>query len=278
MIDWSRLWVTERIVLGFFAYLILLARVFPLSSRQRLRVLAVGLVCAGLAVMLSQLRLSPILRVAREWLPAIYLLQGYRLCGLFFRRPMLAVEQRLIDVDSALFRLANLTAFLTRGPKLLLEYLELTCLLVYPLVPISFGLFSWLGFRASADNFWTAILIAGYGCYGCLPWIQTRPPRILERHSPLTGRSLFFRRLNILVLDQGSVQVNTFPSGHASVVVAAALALTSANASVGVLMLIVAASITAAMVLGRYHYTVDSVLGVLVGGLGWWIGFHVIGM
>ena len=80
MIDVSRLWVTEWIVLGFFAYLILLARVFPLSSRQRLRVLAVGLVCAGLAVMLSQLRLSPILRVARDWLPAMYLLQGYWLC------------------------------------------------------------------------------------------------------------------------------------------------------------------------------------------------------
>ena len=32
MIDVSRLWVTEWIVLGFFAYLILLARVFPLSS------------------------------------------------------------------------------------------------------------------------------------------------------------------------------------------------------------------------------------------------------
>ena len=94
----------------------------------------------------------------------------------------------------------------------------------------------------------------------------------------MTGRSLFFRRLNILVLDQSSVQVNTFPSGHASVVVAAALALTSASASVGVLMLIVAASITTATVLGRYHYTVGSVLGVLVGGLGWWIGFHVIGM
>ena len=111
MIDWSRLWVTEWIVLGFFAYLILPARVFPLSSRQRLQLLVVGLVCAGLAVMLSQLRLSPILRVAREWLPAIYLLQGYWLSGLFFRRPMLAVEQRLIDVDRTLFRLANLTAF-----------------------------------------------------------------------------------------------------------------------------------------------------------------------
>ena len=278
MIDVSRLWVTEWIVLGFFAYLILLARVFPLSSRQRLRVLAVGLVCAGLAVMLSQLRLSPILRVARDWLPAMYLLQGYWLCGVFFRRPMLAVEQPLIDSDRALFRVTNLTAFLTRGPKLLLEYLELMYLLVYPLVPISFGLFIWLGFRASADNFWAAILLAGYGCYGWLPWIQTRPPRSLERQNPLTGRNLFFRRLNILVLDRSSVQVNMFPSGHTSVAVAAALALTSASPSVGILMLIAAASITTATVLGRYHYTLDSVLGVFVGGLGWWIGFHVIGM
>ena len=275
MIDASRLWVTEWIVCGFFAYLIVVARVVPLSNRHRFRVLAVGLVCAGLAVMMSQLRLSPILRLARDWLPAIYLLQGYWLCGLFFRRPMVDVEARLIDADRVLFRLANVTTFLMRGPRLVLEYFELTYLLAYPLVPVSFGLFSWLGLRSAADSFWTAVLIAGFGCYGFLPWIQTRPPRHIERDSPVTHRGLLFRRLNGLALDLGSVQVNTLPSGHASVTIAAALAVMSADPGIGMVLLLLAASITTATVLGRYHYAVDSILGVLVGVLGWWVGFRL---
>ena len=278
MIDFSRLWVAEWIVCGFFVYLIILARLQRLRGRQQFRVLSTGVVCVGLAVMLSQLRLSPILRIAREWLPTFYLLQGYWLCGLFFRQPMLTVEQRLIDIDRTLFRVFGVTTFLTRGPKLALEYFELTHLLVYPLLPISFGLFSWLGFRASADSFWTAILIAGYGCYGVLPFIQTRPPRIFEFQSPETRRGLVSRRANLHLIKRFSVQVNTFPSGRIAVALASTLAVMSASTSIGIVMLILVAHITVATVLGRYHYLVDSLLGLLVGGIAWWISFHTISM
>ena len=83
MIDVSQLWVTEWVVIGFFGYLIVLARLRPLTPRQRGRVVLVGLVCGAVVFMLSQLRLSPILRLTREWLPAIYLIEGYWLCSLF---------------------------------------------------------------------------------------------------------------------------------------------------------------------------------------------------
>ena len=185
MIDASRLWVAEGIVIGFFVYLIVLARLLPLAGRQRARVLTVGLVCIALTVMLSQLRLSPVLRIVREWLPAIYLVQGYWLCGLFFRRPMRSWEARLMALDRWLFRALNVSVFTTRGPRVILEYFELTYLLAYPFILAAFGLFCWLGFRDDVDNFWTALLIAGYAAYGVLPWIQTRPPRSLERDQPL---------------------------------------------------------------------------------------------
>ena len=275
MIDPSRIWTTEWIVIAFFLYLIILARLRPLSGRQRGRVVLVGLVCASLALMLSQLRLSPILRLARAWLPAIYLIQGYWLSGLFFRRAMSDVEERLFDLDRWLFRVAHLTALLTKGPRIVLEYFELTYLLAYPFVPASFALFWWLGFRAGADNFWTAILIASYGSYGVLPWIQTRPPRSLERDSPLDVRRLLFRRANAFVLKHGSVQVNTFPSGHASAVVAAALAVGMVDPVIGAMLMVLAVSLIGATVVGRYHYAADSVLGAMLGILGWWVGFQV---
>ena len=276
MIDLSRLWAAEWIVCAFFVYLLLLAARRPLPRRHRLRVLGVSIVCIGLSVMLSQLRPSPVLQVVREWIPGIYLMQGYWLCGLFFQRPMTDVERRLIDFDRLVFRRFKVTEFLMRGPRVVLEYFEFTYLLAYPFVPVGFAVILWMGGRAEADSYWTSLLLAGFGAYGVLPWIQTRPPRAFERRGPIDGRGLFFRRMNVTVLDHASVQVNTFPSGHASVTCAAALAVATVDTGFGLAFGIIAVSIVLATVLGRYHYTVDSIVGVLVGVIAWWIGFRVV--
>ena len=275
MIDLSRLWITEWIVIGFFGYLIVLAIAHRIDRSSRLRVIRVGLVCIAFATMLSQLRLSPVLQIVREWVPGIYLVEGYWLCGAFFRRPMRRFEGWLMGIDTRLLSLTRTNRFLARGPRVVLEYFELTYLLVYPFVPAAFGLFCWLGHRGEADRFWATALIAGYGAYGVLPWIQTRPPRALEPTSPLDARGLRFRRYNLATLGRLSVQVNTFPSGHASMAVAAALTIASVDLGFGLALLVVAASITLATVLGRYHYTIDSVLGVLLGIAAWWVGLRV---
>lgn len=276
MIDVSRLWVTDWIVCGFFAYLIILAAVFPLSARHQGRVLLVGLVCVATAVMLAQLRLSPILQTARAWLPVVYLLEGYWLCGLFFRRPMRQAEERLLAFDRWLFGVARLNRLLSRGPRLVLEYVELTYVLTFPFVPLSFGLFCWLWSRADADNFWTAVLLAGFVCYGMLPWIQTRPPRIVEADSRLDRRGLLLRRVNLFVLNGGSVQANTFPSGHASTAVAAVLAVVEVDGAIGAACLFLALSIVVATVLGRYHDAMDSMLGGPISVATWWVGFRLV--
>ena len=57
--------------------------------------------------------------------------------------------------------------------------------------------------------------------------------------------------------------------------VAAALTIASVDLGFGLALLVVAASITLATVLGRYHYTIDSVLGVLLGIAAWWVGLRV---
>ena len=269
MIDLSRLWVAEWVVCTFFGYLTLLAVRRILPVRHHVRVVAVAIVCIGLSLMLSKMRPSPTLQIVREWIPGIHLMQGYWLCGLFFRRPM-------TDVDRVLFRTLRGTEFLMRGPRLVLEYFEFTYLLAYPFVPASFAVLCWLGARADADRFWTSFLIAGFGAYGMLSWIQTRPPRTLERLGPADARGLIFRRLNLMVLDHASVQVNTFPSGHASVTFAAALVVFTVNTELGLAFSFVAASITIATVLGRYHYAIDSVVGLLLGVIAWWIGFHLV--
>lgn len=274
MIELSELWVSEWIVCVYFVYLLVLSRFVRLGSGSRRRVLLTSLVCIVAAVMISQLRPSPTLRMAREWLPGIYLLQGYWLAGIFFQRPMAALEARLLDADRALFRFTKAETFLTRGPRLALEYFELAYLLVYPLIPLSVGVFLFVGGRAEIDRFWIAILLSGFGCYGLLPWIQTRPPRSIERTPRPRYEQLLLRRINLVVLRQGSVQVNTFPSGHASVACAAALAVATLHPGAGAVLGVLAVSITLATVIGRYHYAVDSALGMAVGVTSWWIAFR----
>ena len=272
--DLRQLWMTEWIVCGFFLYLIVLSRLRPLAPGRRRRVLLVGLVCIVLALMLSQLRPSPSLRIVRDWVPAVYLLQGYWMCGLFFRRPSLGMERRLLAFDTWLFERAGLRRAAARAPRLVASWFEATYLLAYPFVPVGFGVFLALGHRDRADEFWMAALGAGFTCYGALPWIQTRPPRKLAGDRPLWMPHLVLRRLNTTVLQQMSVQVNTCPSGHAATATAVALTLVAAGAPVaGAAFAFVAASIVAATVLARYHYTIDTLLGLAVGIAAWAIAF-----
>ena len=271
------LWTSEWLVCGFFGYLVVLSRVQPLAAAARRRVVLVGLVCIALVLLLARLRPSPALEVLREWLPAVYLLQGYWMCGVFFRRPMPGVERRLLAIDAWLFGPRALGRLVARTPRIVCSGFELAYLLAYPLVPCGFAAFLVLGYQDRADDFWTAALVASFSCYGMLPWIQTRPPRALPACEPFCSPYPVLRRLNGAVLRRLSVQVNTLPSGHAATSVATGLAVCSVSPAAGAALLVVAAGISIGTVLGRYHYAVDTLSGVLVGVLGWWIAFHALG-
>ena len=71
-----------------------------------------------------------------------------------------------------------------------------------------------------------------------------------------------------------SVLVNTCPSGHAATAVAVALTIALAGApATGAAFLFVAASIAVATVMARYHYTLDTLLGLTVGVAAWGVAF-----
>jgi len=98
-------------------------------------------------------------------------------------------------------------------------------------------------------------------CYVSLPWLVSRPPRLVREH---TARAI--ARLNVFVLGRVSHQLNTFPSGHVAVSLAAAAGVAQVSAVAGALVLLTALAIALGAVAGRYHYMVDVLLGVLVAG------------
>ena len=156
----------------------------------------------------------------------------------------------------------GLERFANQAPRLLIELLELAYLSCYLVVPLGFA---WLvvgGFRQEADRFWTAVLLAGYGCYGLLPWLPTRAPR--AREATAARRRSSIKALNLRVLDRASVQLNTFPSGHTAASFATALAVGAHLPVAGVVLGAIALSIATGSVVGRYHYAADAITGAAV--------------
>jgi membrane-associated phospholipid phosphatase len=195
-------------------------------------------------------------------MPLIYLLIGYWLPAMLVRAPNLALEQRLLGLDHRLFGFAGLESFANTAPRPLLEYLELAYLCCYAVVPLGFAWLVFAGFQEDVSLFWSTVLLASFACYGLLPWLPSRAPRAVERPAGRPRSSI--RVLNLVVLDRASVQWNTFPSGHTAASVATALAVGSSAPLAGTVLMLIAVSIAAGSVFGRYHYAADAIAGALV--------------
>ena len=245
----------------FFGYVAVVAALPRGLNRRRRRLTFAGAALGGALLIVSILLVAD--SFPNRWLlPPALLLLGYWTSGLLFVAPMPRVERMLADVDR---RLA-IQSIAGRCPRLIVELLEFAYAAVYLLVPVA--LYIALDSGVTADRFWTTILITDYICFSMLPWIQTRPPRSGGFEVPWRST---WRRVNEQLLASSSVQVNTFPSGHAAEGLALALLVLDAPAPVVVWMFFNAAAISAGAVLGRYHYAADAFTGWLVALLVWGI-------
>jgi membrane-associated phospholipid phosphatase len=262
----------EWIAAGYFTYLSIVAMSSRRFARARVGALMGAAFCLVLAVQSSSwswLRTESV--VFALIVPLAVLLAGYRLSGWFFVSPMHTIEQRLLAADDRFLRRSGVLEAYTTSPRVVHEALEMAYLLVYPVIPAGVATLVLGGHGDAIPRFWAIVLLAEFLSYGTMPWLQTRPPRALETAAEPMSLPPVIRRLNSAILDRGSIQANTVPSGHAAGAVATALAVADVMPLAGVVFLIVAAGIVAATVLGRYHYLVDSILGVAVAVGAWYV-------
>ncbi len=237
----------------FFGYAAGVAATLPRLPWSRRRA-ALTFTSAGLALSVLAAR-QPFTAILHDWLlPPALLLLGYWTSGLLFVAPMPRAERLLVAIDDAL----RIRAIAARTPRPVAEFLELAYVGVYPLVPIALIIQVALTESPDPQRFWTVILVTDYICFGVLPWVQTRPPRSLEGSDPWHAR---FRRFNLRLMGAASIQVNTFPSGHAAEALAAALLVLDAPLPWVAWMFFNAAAVSAGTVFGRYHYALDAIAG-----------------
>ena len=71
------------------------------------------------------------------------------------------------------------------------------------------------------------------------------------------------------LLDRGSSRGTAFPSSHVAASVVSALCALRYQRKVGIVVAVVTAALTVATVYGGFHYAVDALVGVFLGGLAW---------
>lgn len=255
MSDAGLIWQGASVTM--FAYLAAagLARGTSARSGRAIRLSVLGIVVAGIST------LFPADALLRRWLiPPALLLIAYWSSGALFVAPMPRAEAALIAVD----RWAGIGRW--RVPRVVAELLEVAYLGVYPLIPIALVLYLTVVDNRGADRFWNVVLVTDYACFALLPWVQTRPPRSLEGSEPYPSS---VRALNLRIVGAASIQVNTFPSGHAAEALVVALLVCGGPAWACASMLVAALAVSAGAVLGRYHYLADAIAGWVVATAVW---------
>lgn len=260
----------QWVAVGYVAYLAIVSLTQPRFTRAR-RPLFLAAAAASIAVVVefSSADSTPLPPPLEVILPAAVLLAGYWLSGLLFVEPDERLERWLQSVDDTLIGRTGALAWFRKSPRAVIEYFELSYLLVYIVVPAGALTLVLGGHPEQVGRFWTVVLLAEFTCYAMLPWLQTRPPRVLD--APSDRRPGLIQSVNLGIVNRASIQVNTLPSGHTAGALATALAVGSTMPGAGAVFLVFAASIALAAVFGRYHYVVDSVLGLLVAAVAWTI-------
>ena len=254
--------LSELLALGYFGLFALAAVIVAARRRSAWRSFAWA--CSGVALVLAAPRLPFLLVVdvavdLRDWWLLLALPLAYWTPAPLAERPDERLEAWLWHVDARLG--------LTRLRRSTLDPFELAYLLVYPMVPA--GLIAVLAAPAgiSAETFWRAVLIAVLPCYGLLPLLPSRPPRALACPDASTPAAAGIRRANVGFLAAFGNAWNTLPSGHAAGAVAIAVVVWRSGSPAALPFVALAAGIAVGTVRGRYHYAVDTVLGVLLGVL-----------
>jgi membrane-associated phospholipid phosphatase len=257
----------ERLAIVFFALFGIASLLTTPGRRPLVAILSAGAAVVGIV---GTARTASV--TVRLWLPHLYLVVGYWLPALLVGAlSSSAFESWLVRTD-AFFR-----RILPPLPHWVTHIAELSYLMCYPAVPAAFIVIWTRGSVVDAERFWTSVLAAGFVCYGNLPWLPSRPPRLLNHFgTPKTSSALdgvatragaphMLAVINTALLARVSHQLNTFPSGHVAVSVAAATCALIAWWPAGVALAAVAGGIAVGAVAGRYHYVIDVLLGVVVG-------------
>jgi membrane-associated phospholipid phosphatase len=249
--------MSEWVSFVYFAAMSAIALVRPLPMARRAGISAIGMAMCAAIVWLARTAADGV----RSSAPLAVILVAYYLSGRFALRPSPRFERWLLSSDQWMF--GNPATRFASWSRLLLAVLEILYVGCFLLVPA--GYVALLAVAADAplvDRYWTIVLAAELGSFFSLAFVHARPPWVLEQRAALPDRAV--HRMATRFVEHFTIRANTFPSGHAAGSLAVALGTIGVLPMAGLLALLVALGICVAAVVGRYHYAVDVLAGVVL--------------
>ena len=250
----------EVIGLVFFAHVAVAAVVRRRMPFGRRAAAGFGSIVAGAAIVAIALAGND---AVREWAPVAYILAAYYLAGRTFFEPMPRVESWLAALDRRL--VGDPSAAFRRLPNFVRSLLDIAYIGCFLVVPAGLVLLVAAGHGDRFEHYWTLVMGAELGAFAALPYLQTRPPWVLER---LDEQG---RRASVSFMKHATTHANTLPSGHAAGSLAVALAVVETLPVAGMLLLALAITISVAAIVTRAHYVVDIVTGMWLSAAVWWL-------
>jgi membrane-associated phospholipid phosphatase len=241
----------------YFATLSVAALVRPLPARRRAGIGAGGFLMCGAIVWLASMAGDGFRRLS----PLVVILVGYYLSGAFALHPSIRFEHWLLSWDRRL--LGDPAVRFVHWPRALLAPLEVLYVGCFLLVPA--GLVVLLTAAAAStvvDRYWTMVIAAEFASFISLAFVYARPPWALAQRAALPDRAV--HRAAATFVERLTIRANTFPSGHAAGSFAVALGVVGTRPAAGVVLLALAVAISTAAVVGRYHYAIDVIAGIVL--------------
>lgn len=254
-------WTSERLAIGYFVYLAVVCWLRPLPIRRRVALAAI----ASFEIAAIWWIAARDILFLRQWAPLPTILIGYYASGLLFVAPSPAIEAWLMAWDRRL--LGDPSRRFAQWPRPVLAALEIAYMGCFVLIGGGLLILLLNGHAAAADYYWTLVIGAEFGAFAPLAFVQTRPPWAIERKPVLADPVV--HDLATQMVKVFTIHVNTFPSGHVAGSLAVAFAVAATMPMVGALLIVLALIISVATVVGRYHYVLDGIAGMLLALVLW---------
>lgn len=259
---------SEWVLLAWLGYAAAVAALRPVSPAVRYVTILFNLevaACLTLLAYAASLRGSPLLGIARDWLPFFVLLLAYREMA-WFALPYRghALENAWVAWDRLVLRGGGRAVIEFLGP-VLPAALEVCYTLVYALGPFAVAMLYCYRRRDRVDGFLLTLSLGVLLCYAQFPLWPSEPPRSVFPGQDFPTYGTLFRRFNWWLLASYGMHTSVFPSAHVAGAFSAALGMRRALPGqpwVGRLLWGMAISIATATVYGRYHYLADALAGL----------------
>jgi membrane-associated phospholipid phosphatase len=206
-------------------------------------------------------------RGARDWLPLtlgpfLYIELRWTIAGIGLPHR----DALVVHWESLLFP-SNPSATLAPrfGYPLLSEALHLAYASYYLVVYVPLIVLFVKRERAAFTHTMLAMTLVYGACFITYALFPVDGPRYLV--GPAIAPDGPVRTFVLALLDRGSSRGTAFPSSHVAASVASALCALRHQYRLGLLVSLVAAALTVATVYGGFHYAVDALVGVILGGV-----------